>query len=308
MKTVGGARLEPVLLLVAAGLCIGSIFPLGKLATAQGVPPLIYVGAAALGATLVLMLVSAVVGHRLRPTAATIRYALVAGQLTFAIPWSAVVWTIAHLGSGIPAIIQSTAPIFTLMLVYALRLERPNPVRLTGLALGLAGALIILLSRSSGAMQPASAVWYGVALVAPVVLAIGNVFRTTNWPSGQTPLVLAAWSLLAATVGIALCSLALIGAGVFNWSGGITTEAFIIMVGQGIATGLGYAFFFRLQQVGGPVFVSQLSYVNTAVGLGFAVALFSEQLSRWSWLALGLIVIGVLLVNRTVGADTARRK
>lgn len=105
-----------------------------------------------------------------------------------------------------------------------------------------------------------------------------------------------------------MCSLALIGAGVFNWSGGITTEAFIIMVGQGIATGLGYAFFFRLQQVGGPVFVSQLSYVNTAVGLGFAVALFSEQLSRWSWLALGLIVIGVLLVNRTVGADTARRK
>lgn len=40
MRTVAGARLEPVLLLFAAGLCIGSIFPLGKLATARGWPRL----------------------------------------------------------------------------------------------------------------------------------------------------------------------------------------------------------------------------------------------------------------------------
>lgn len=180
-----GARLEPVLLLLAAGLCIGSIFPLAKLATAQGVPPLVYVGAAALGATIVLALVSTIAGHSLSPTAATLRYALVAGLLTFAIPWAAVVWVIPHLGSGLPAIIQSTAPIFTLALVYALRLERPSASRLSGLALGLAGALIILLSRPIGETEVASPFWYGVALVAPIVLAAGNVFRTTNWPEGQ---------------------------------------------------------------------------------------------------------------------------
>lgn len=302
------ARFEPVMLLFAAGLCIGSIFPLGKLATAQGVPPLLYVGVAAFGATLVLVLISAVAGHSLRPTAATIRYALVAGQLTFAIPWTAVVWTIPHLGSGIPAIVQSTAPIFTLMLVYMLRLEGPNPARLIGLALGLAGTLIILLSRTNGALpSSASPFWYGAALIAPIVLAAGNVFRTTNWPPNQTPLALAAWSLLGATFGIVLSLAVLTAAGVTAWQGHITGQAFVIMAAQGIATGMGYAFFFRLQRVGGPVFVSQLSYVNTAVGLGFAVVLFAERLPQWSWLALSLIIAGVLLVNRTIGTGIVRR-
>jgi len=299
-------RLEPVGLLCAAGLCIGSIFPLGKLATAEGVPPLVYVGAAALGATLVLAAIAKVAGHSLRPTAATIRYALVAGLLTFAIPWTAMVWVVPHLGSGLPAIVQSTAPIFTLMLVYALRLERPSPGRLAGLALGLAGALIILLSRPLGAVEAVSPIWYGVALVAPIVLAVGNVFRTTNWPAGESPLPLAAWSLLGATFGIGLTALVLVAAGVLEWPA-LSFRAGVIMTGQGLATGLGYAFFFRLQQVGGPVFVSQLSYVNTAVGLGFAVVLFAERLSPWSWLALVLIVIGVLLVNRTSAAPAKPR-
>jgi drug/metabolite transporter (DMT)-like permease len=302
-KNIG--RLEPVALLFAAGLCIGSIFPLGKLATALGVPPLAYVGVTALEATLVLALASLVAGQSLRPDAKTVRYALVAGQLTFAIPWTAVVWVIPHLGSGLPAIVQSTAPIFTLILVYGLRMERPVAGRLAGLALGLAGTLVILLSRPLGPVQQAPPYWYAAAFIAPVVLAGGNVFRTVNWPAGQRPLPLAAWSLLAAALGVGLAFAALVGLGVMDWPRAAPGAA-IIMLCQGVATGLGYALFFRLQQVGGPVFVSQLSYVNTAVGLGFAVVLFSERLTSWSWLALALIIIGVLLVNQTIGRAAAR--
>ena len=66
-----------------------------------------------------------------------------------------------------------------------------------------------------------------------------------------------------------------------------------------MATGIGYAFFFRLQQVGGPVYLSQISYVNTAVGLAFAVLLFGERLNAWIWLAVALVFAGVALVNRT---------
>ena len=56
---------------------------------------------------------------------------------------------------------------------------------------------------------------------------------------------------------------------------------------QSLATGVGYAFFFRLQQIGGPVYLSQISYVNTGVGVAFAVLLFGERLSVWIWLAVG---------------------
>ena len=41
--------------------------------------------------------------------------------------------------------------------------------------------------------------------------------------------------------------------------------------------------------------------MNTAVGVAFAVLLFSEKLSVWIWLALALIVVGVAMVNATRG-------
>ena len=79
-----------------------------------------------------------------------------------------------------------------------------------------------------------------------------------------------------------------------------------LMLLQSLATGIGYAFFFRLQQVGGPVYLSQISYVNTAVGVAFAVLLFGERLNAWIWLAVALVFAGVALVNRTYA--TAREQ
>ena len=76
---------------------------------------------------------------------------------------------------------------------------------------------------------------------------------------------------------------------------------------QSLATGIGYAFFFRLQQVGGPVYLSQISYVNTAVGVGFAVLWFAEQLSALIWLAMALVFAGVALVNLTQATRGSRR-
>ena len=61
------------------------------------------------------------------------------------------------------------------------------------------------------------------------------------------------------------------------------------------------SFFFRLQQIGGPVYLSQISYANTGVGVAFAVLLFGERLSLWIWLAVALGFAGVAIVNRTRG-------
>ena len=82
------ARLEPVLLLFAAGTGIGLIFPLGKLAGEAGIPPLLYAAVAAAGASLVLGLISVAAGARIAPSAAVLRYALISGLLTFALSLS----------------------------------------------------------------------------------------------------------------------------------------------------------------------------------------------------------------------------
>lgn len=305
MTHVGrGARLEPVLLLFAAGICIGSIFPLGKIAVAEGIPSLVYVGATAAGAGAVLAAIARLAGHSLRPDRATLSYAATAGLLTFAIPWTAVVTVMPHLGAGIPAIIQSLAPIATLAIVYVLALEKPNLPRLAGLGIGMVGTLVILFARNGGDAAHAPFYWYLAALITPLVLAAGNVYRTTHWPKGKNPLPLAAWTLVAAALGIAVTLLLLIAMSAMPDVGTGFANGWHLIAIQCVATGVGYGLFFRLQQVGGPVYVSQMSYVNTAVGVGFGVLLFAESLSLWIWLALALIVIGVLLVNRV--GDAAR--
>ena len=295
-----GRGLEPGVLLFAAGLGIGMIFPLGKLAGNAGLPPLLFAGASAAGACLVLAAIAFLTGAPVRLSRANLRYASVAGQITFAIPFGMLVVVIPYLGSGVPAILQSLAPIITLAIVYAIGLERPDPMRTFGLATGLAGALIILFSRNAGALDVGAPLgWHLAALVTPLALAAGNVYRTTNWPKGEGPLPLATLTLAAAAIGIfLLIGIFWIGGSEINVATPLAAGWHLILF-QSFATGVGYAFFFRLQQVGGPVYLSQISYVNTGVGVAFAVLFFAERLTVWVWLAVALVFVGVALVNRT---------
>jgi drug/metabolite transporter (DMT)-like permease len=297
----GGRRAEPVVLLLAAGFFIGLIFPLGRMAGEAGIPPLVFAALAAAGAAAVLAAVTVASGQGLSLDRRTLLYAAVAGQLTFAIPFGTLIAVIPHLGSGIPAILQSLAPIVTLAIVLVIGLERPNVLRTLGLATGMAGALIILVSRNAGDLgAEAGFGWYLAALATPAALAAGNVFRSTHWPKGSGPMPLATLTLAAAALGLGLAVLVegLAGAarpGALEALSG----AWWLVVAQGLATGVGYGFFFRLQQIGGPIYLSQISYVNTGVGVAFAVLLFGERLSLWVWLAVALVFAGVAIVNRT---------
>ena len=296
-------RFEPLLLLFAAGLSLGLIFPLGKLSADLGLPPLVSAGATAAGASVVLAFICRIAGERVIVNAETLLYAAIAGQLTFAIPFVTLLVVIPHLGSGIPAILQSLAPLLTLGIVSALGVERPGAVRIAGLLIGLIGTSIILLERNSDSIGADAHIgWFLLALVTPASLAAGNVYRTTHWPDGHGPLPLAMLTLASAAGGITLLAAALSFAGLVSISLGDATAGLGLIAAQSLAIGIGYAFFFRLQQVGGPVYLSQISYLNTGVGVAFAVLLFGERLSLTVWVAVALILCGVAIVNQSTRA------
>ena len=126
-------RWEPLALLLGAGGCIGLIFPLAKIAGGIGLSPLTYAALSALGASCVLVAVArcrraaaggeAGVGlrYRRRPTG------------PFAIPFGTLIAIVPRIGSGIPAILQSLAPLATLAIVAAIGCEAPSRMRLAGL-------------------------------------------------------------------------------------------------------------------------------------------------------------------------------
>jgi drug/metabolite transporter (DMT)-like permease len=296
----GWRRFEPLLLLFAAGGFVGLIFPLAKLAGQIGLSPLVYTGLSAAGAAIVLRIICHVKGDVQPVRAPELRYALIAGQFTFAIPFGTLVGVIPFAGSGVPAILQSLAPLITLAIVYVLGAERPSLWRSLGLAIGFVGVLLILFARGAGQGADADRFgWYLLALVTPVALAMGNVYRSLAWPRGSRPLPLAALTLSFAALG--LLALAVLFR-VVGLSGpllaGLATGWPLILL-QSLFTGIGYAFFFRLQQVGGPVYLSQISYVNTGVGVIFAILAFGEALPLMAWVALPCIFAGIALVTLT---------
>lgn len=299
-SAINWRRLEPAMLLFAAGIFVGMIFPLAKLAGSHGISPILYVGISAAGASLVLLIISLAKGEAIPMQRTELRYALIAGQLTFSIPFGTLVAIIPLVGSGVPAILQSLAPIITLAIVYAIGFERPSLARGLGLAIGCAGVLLILFSgNTEPTAVPTAWGWYLLAIVTPLSLAFGNVYRTTSWPKGSGSLPLATLTLASAAVGLLLLTIVFTVAGAVGEIWGGLSDGWYLLVLQSLFTGVGYAFFFRLQQVGGPVYLSQISYVNTGVGVAFAVAVFGERLSLASWIAVGCIFVGVALVTLT---------
>jgi drug/metabolite transporter (DMT)-like permease len=58
------------------------------------------------------------------------------------------------------------------------------------------------------------------------------------------------------------------------------------------------ALFFRLQEVGGPVYLSQIGYVAAAVGLLSGTLLLGERYAAATWAGALATVAGVALVTR----------
>ncbi|MCW0232332.1 MAG: hypothetical protein OJJ21_01910, partial [Ferrovibrio sp.] len=56
--------------------------------------------------------------------------------------------------------------------------------------------------------------------------------------------------------------------------------------------------YFELQRVAGPVYLSQIGYVMTATSLAVGTFVFGERYGLLVWLAVAVIVAGILLVNR----------
>ena len=141
-----------------------------------GISPFAYIGFSALGASLVLFVLARVAKTPVRLAPTNLRYAAVAGALTYAIPFGTLTFVVAHLGSGIPAILQSLTPMFTLALVATLRMERLAHSRWLVLSLVLSGCWSSLFPEPVRGRRASGLAC--AAFVTPLALSCGNVYRS----------------------------------------------------------------------------------------------------------------------------------
>ena len=158
----------------------------------------------------------------------------------------------------------------------------PNLISIFGIIVGLAGAGIIIFSRNtdfSGGATP----WILLALLIPVFLGAGNVYRTMAWPFGASPRKLAAHTNLAAVPFLALAVYAQTGTFDLRALAGIPE----LVALQLVVSTVMFLMFFRLQQVGGPTYLSQIGYVAAAVGVVIGVLYFGEIYPPHVWVGAG---------------------
>jgi drug/metabolite transporter (DMT)-like permease len=287
-----GRMREAALLLIGCGLCLGATLPLQKLAAAAGVPPASWVFVSTLGASILLTIGAVAAGRA--PSARHRLYYLIAALISFVVPNLIIFVVIPKVGAGLAGMMFALSPILTLTIASLVARRVPPLLGVVGIIVGLAGVLVIIAFRGDGAGSDASLGWVLLALCIPVCLASGNVYRSHNWPEGADSLSLAS--------AINIVAAGMLFAAVFASGEGVEGLARVLGVpglitAQIVATGANLAMFFRLQQVGGPVYLSQIGYAAAAVGLVAGTFILGEHYPPATWAGAVVVVIGVALVT-----------
>ncbi|TGQ70875.1 DMT family transporter [Mesorhizobium sp. M00.F.Ca.ET.186.01.1.1] len=280
-------------LLVVTGGLLGLTLPFGKLATAAGVPAMVWAFVISLGAGGVLLVSLLLHGQRVRLTGHKLRYFFVTAAVSYAVPNLLMFSAIPHLGAGYTGIMFTLSPVVTLVFSILLGVRRPNMLGVVGIAVGFVGAVMVAVTRGE-AGQPADFFWVAMGLLIPVSLAVGNIYRTVDWPQGTGPIELAVGSHLASATLLLAGILALFGAGAFAPLGGVP----LVVVAQVASASAMFAFFFRLQAVGGPVYLSQIGYVAAAVGLFAGTIFLGEHYRLLTWVGAIIITLGVFVTTK----------
>lgn len=276
--------------LVTAGAALAVTILISRMASDAGAPMIWFLSVVLAGGGAVQLVLAALLGQ-LRGAGRMLRYAAGAGVL-LAGPTALGYLAVAHVGAGYIALTFAFPILLTWGMARLLGLERADPRRSLAVALGLSGGVILALSKLTD-LPAEGTTWLVAATAMPVVIAVGNIYRSRYWPAGGRPLTLSALTLLMA--GLACVPLALMvdpGAAIL-WHRadlrslvGVDVAVFVIQ----------YIAFFQLQRRGGPVTLSLLGPVAAVTGAGGALWLFAEPLPQGFLLAGLLVGAGVLLM------------
>lgn len=284
--------LLPFICLLVGGALIGISTNLAKYAGEVGVTPLAFLFWSITGAAVILWVI-AFIRQELPPLSArSFEYYFVAALISVAGSNLLLFSAIPHVGAGFVALIISLPPLLTYLGALTLRMERFSIIRALGVAAALMGAGVLAIRKFTA--PDASIFWIVIALCGPVLLAIGNIYRTLRWPDKASPNALAPGMLMAAAL------LLLMFSALPNFSVTVPIKEWlplgVITIQAGVFAGQ-FLLLFVLQKTGGPVLLSLLGSVGAVVGVPVAIFLQGESPPAGLFLGASLIAIGVALVT-----------
>jgi probable blue pigment (indigoidine) exporter len=197
-------------------------------------------------------------------------------------------------GGGLAVILVATAPLWSALFGFLLLSgDRVGPKGAVGMVAGFVG-VVVLFAPTGTVGAPGGWRDEAFVLAAAVVFSLGSVIlrrtlteRTASWGL--------ATEFAGATVLLGLLAIRPGSGEVLVLNQPVLLALTYLVAGPTI---LGYAIYFRLHHRIGPTRANLVAYVNPVAGLAVAVVLLAEGIG-WNELAgLGLIITGLLLLQR----------
>lgn len=219
------------------------------------------------------------------------------------VPFLLFSWAEQHVSSGLGSIYNATTPIMTAIMAAAVfRVERLKPVQIAGIAVGIAGVVVII------------APWSGLDLTNSLVAQLALLGATACYGfslaymrrfvanSGMTPL---AFSFV--NIGIAAVIMVVLTPAVAATP--LRLDPWIVgsMVLLGcLGTGVAYVWNQNTLRAWGPTAASTVTYITPVVGVALGVIVLGEQVSWHEPVGAAIVFLGILLAQNRLHLQRRR--
>ncbi|MBA4269404.1 MAG: EamA family transporter [Methylobacterium sp.] len=287
----GAGRFTDLALLLLLATLWGGSYSFIKIGV-ETIPPVTLIAARTLLAGAILLGVLRWRGLRLPRDGATWRLFLVQACLNSVVPFTLIAWAERSVEAGLATILSSTSPIFVVVLgLLAGTGERLSLLKLAGIALGLAGTLLIVGTEAMAGFGADLAAQ--LALVA-ASLCYGGAALFGRHFKGLDPIMPAAGSLLCGAALLIPLSLAVDRPWTLAPSGASIQALLALSV---VSTALAFVIYFRLIARLGSVATTSVAYLRVPTGVLIGMVVLGESLAPRAWAGLVLIVGGVLAMT-----------
>ncbi len=225
------------------------------------------------------------------------RLTFLVGLLNSAIPFACFAYAILSITTGLSSILNATVPMFGALVAWLWLKDRPNGLRILGLAIGFMGVLLLAAGKASfkpNASGSSSGLAIIACLFACLFYGIAASF-TKRFLTGVPSLVIATGSQCGATLGLALPALWL-------WPAQMPSINAWLAVGVlgVLCTGIAYVLFFRLIANAGPARTLTVTFMIPVFAVIYGVVFLSETVTWWMVLCGVIIICGTSLASDLV--------
>jgi drug/metabolite transporter (DMT)-like permease len=221
------------------------------------------------------------------------------GLVNTAVPFFLIAWGQQYIDSGLAAIFNASAPLFTALFAIPIdRSQRVTGSRLAGVVLAFGGVVLLVGFELGGGER---AVAGALAVVAAAACyGVGGLYAGRRFV-GLPPALVAFGSLAWATVFVLPVGAA--QASSFGW------ESLLSVLYLGIAaTGVAYLLYFGLIAGAGASKAVLVTYLVPSLALVYGAVFLDESLTAVSLAGLALVLAGVALGTGTVGRSRRERR